>query len=126
VKKHPVREQRKMYLGNPDGSGLSLIRVRHCPERPLKNGRGVKSARYVLRCGCCKNGLVEIFYNRDNLEINGVDGSIENWRAILLPLLGINPKSVPPVKMTKAQKTLARMRIKFAKIGIGEGKQPRF
>jgi hypothetical protein len=125
VKKHPVREQSKMYVVNPDGSGVSLVRVRHCPERPLKNGKGIKAARYVLRCGCCKNGRVEIFYDREQLEINGVEGSIENWRAILLPLLGINPNNVPSNKMKRAQRNLARLRAKYAVIGVGEGKQPR-
>ena len=125
MKKHPVREQRKMYISNPDGSGVSLIRVRHCPKRPLKNGNGTKAARYVLRCGCCKNGFVEVFYDRESLEINGVEGSIENWRAILLPLLGINPKDVLSVRMKRAQKTLARLRKQYAFVGGGEGRQPR-
>jgi len=32
---------------------------------------------------------VEIYYDREDLEINGVFGSMENWREILLPLLGL-------------------------------------
>jgi hypothetical protein len=32
---------------------------------------------------------VEIYYDTDGLEINGVNGSLENWREVLLPLLGI-------------------------------------
>ncbi len=42
--------------------------------------------RYLLKCGCCKQQL-EICYSGEDLEINGVAGSIENWREILLPLL---------------------------------------
>jgi hypothetical protein len=32
---------------------------------------------------------VQIYYDPEALEINGVHGSIENWREILLPLLGM-------------------------------------
>jgi hypothetical protein len=47
------------------------------------------SPRYLLRCGCCDKAL-EIYYGPDDLEINGVYGSIENWREILLPLLRLS------------------------------------
>jgi hypothetical protein len=33
---------------------------------------------------------LQIHYGPDGLEVNGVYGSIENWREILLPLLGIS------------------------------------
>jgi hypothetical protein len=42
--------------------------------------------RYLLKCGCCGE-KVEIYYGDDGLEINGVNGTIEDWREILLPLL---------------------------------------
>jgi hypothetical protein len=42
----------------------------------------------LLRCGCCDR-KVEIYYGDEGLEINGVNGSLENWREILLPLLQI-------------------------------------
>lgn len=45
-----------------------------------------KSPRYLLKCGCCDKKL-EIFYDDESLEIDGVNGSIKNWREILLPLL---------------------------------------
>jgi hypothetical protein len=35
---------------------------------------------------------VEIYYDPEDLEINGVYGSMENWREILLPLLGMKGK----------------------------------
>ena len=33
---------------------------------------------------------VKIYYDNKGLEINGVNGSIDDWREILLPLLCIN------------------------------------
>jgi hypothetical protein len=74
-----------MHVPGPD-MGYSAIRVTHRKEH-LK-GRGKVSARYKVKCGCC-NEFVEISYDETGLEINGVNGSIENWREILLPLLKI-------------------------------------
>jgi hypothetical protein len=47
-----------------------------------------KSPRLRIKCGCCDEQVV-IYHDRDgkDLEINGVIGSVENWREILLPLL---------------------------------------
>jgi hypothetical protein len=53
--------------------------------------------RYLIKCGCCDE-QVEIYYDAQTLEINGVMASIENWREVLLPLL--NPKDpamLPPL-----------------------------
>jgi hypothetical protein len=47
--------------------------------------------RYLLKCGCCDEKL-EIYYDHEGLEINGVNGSIEDWREILLQLLQIETK----------------------------------
>jgi len=60
--------------------GQPQIRVYH------KKGTGKKSPRYLLKCGCCDEKL-EIFYSEDGLEIGGVNGAIQDWRDILLPLL---------------------------------------
>ena len=60
--------------------GQPQIRVYH------KKGVGKKMPRYLLKCGCCDE-KVEIYYDDDGLEINGVNGSIDDWREILLPLL---------------------------------------
>ncbi len=49
----------------------------------------VTGTGYLLRCGCCDQAL-QIYYGPDDLEINGVYGSIENWREILLPLLRVS------------------------------------
>lgn len=58
------------------------IRVYH------QKGKGKKCPRYLLKCGCCEQKL-EIYYAPDGLEIGGVNGSIDDWREILLPLLFI-------------------------------------
>jgi len=60
--------------------GQPQIRIYH------KKGTGKKTPRYLLKCGCCDEKL-EIYYADDGLEINGVNGSIDDWREILLPLL---------------------------------------
>lgn len=57
------------------------VKVSHRKER------GKKMARYLLRCGCC-DAKLEIHYYDDIIEINGVIGSIDNWRKILNPILG--------------------------------------
>jgi hypothetical protein len=50
---------------------------------------------------------VEIYYNTDGLEINGVNGSLENWREILLPLLGIKqPKKERREKAAAGRKKM--------------------
>lgn len=65
--------------------GYPQIRVYH------KKGLGKKMPRYLLKCGCCDEKL-EIYYDDEGLEINGVNGSIDDWREIFLPLLRIKQK----------------------------------
>lgn len=60
--------------------GQPQIRVYH------QKGRGKRCPRYLLKCGCCKE-KIEIYYSPDGLEIGGVNGTIEDWRELLLPLL---------------------------------------
>ena len=71
-----------------------------------KKGRRKKSPRLLLKCGCCDE-KVEIFYSEDGLEINGVDGAIEDWREILLPLLLIECKEG---QLTDLRKRNGRLR----------------
>jgi hypothetical protein len=71
---------RKLAQTRPDGSWN--LRIFH------RTAHGKQSPRYLVKCGCCDNS-VEIYYDEDALEINGVNGSIENWREILLPLLKV-------------------------------------
>ena len=76
--------QRRMAIMRPEPEGGCAIRVSHRSQQERRQGH--ISPRYLLRCGCC-DAAVEIYYGPDDLEINGVYGSIENWREILLPLL---------------------------------------
>ncbi|MEW6619653.1 MAG: hypothetical protein AB1422_10035 [bacterium] len=62
------------------------IRVYH------KKGTGKKTPRYLLKCGCCEQKF-EIWYADDGLEVAGVNGTIEDWREILFPLLLIEQKN---------------------------------
>jgi hypothetical protein len=48
---------------------------------------------------------VEIFYSEDGLEINGVNGTIEDWREILLPLLRIEYNESRLIDLSKKGKT---------------------
>lgn len=75
-----LKQQKKMAVKRSDG--YWQIRVSH------KKQHGKKSASYVFKCGCCSE-KIEIYYDNDDLEINGVNGSIENWRKLLLPLLHV-------------------------------------
>jgi hypothetical protein len=65
--------------------GQPEIRVYH------KKAKGKRSPRYLLKCGCCREKL-EIHYAADGLEIGGVNGALEDWREILVPLLLIERK----------------------------------
>ncbi len=76
--------------------GQPAIRVFH------RKAREKQSPRYLLKCGCC-NEKIEIFYADDGLEIGGVNGAIDDWREILLPLLFIEHRQgkFSDVKRTK-------------------------
>jgi hypothetical protein len=71
---------RRLAQARPEG-GFAL-RVYH------RVGSEKRLPRYLLKCGCCDQ-QVEIYYAEDGLEINGVYASVENWREVLLPLLGV-------------------------------------
>ena len=84
----PLTMQRRLAVMRPEPEGGCAIRVSHRAGRKLGTGRVLP--RYLLRCGCCDQKM-EIYYGDEELEINGVNGSLENWREILLPLLQIAP-----------------------------------
>ena len=84
--KGPLTIQRRLGVMRLEPEGGCAIRVSHCAGR--KRGTRRILPRYLLRCGCCDR-KVEIYYGDEGLEINGVNGSLENWREILLPLLQI-------------------------------------
>ena len=81
--------------------GQPQIRLRH------RTGRGAKSPSYVLRCGCCDERL-EIHYADDGLEIGGVNGALEDWREILLPLLLIERRGRRLVDVSQTSKNSGR------------------
>ncbi|TSC83547.1 MAG: hypothetical protein G01um101417_530 [Parcubacteria group bacterium Gr01-1014_17] len=72
-----------------DGKGACIpLRVTRRKRKKLI------SPRLLVRCGCCDQSL-EIYYDerptsnqhRDSLEINGVNGTVDQWRQVLLPFL---------------------------------------
>lgn len=65
--------------------GQPEIRVYH--RRQVRK----RSPRYLLKCGCCDE-KIEIHYADDGLEIGGVNGTLGDWREILLPLLKVGRK----------------------------------
>lgn len=59
-----------------------------------RKARGKRSAHFRVGCGCCNEGLV-IFPPenvRDFVEINGVNGSVDQWRQIFGKLLWMQPR----------------------------------
>ena len=77
MSKLPNRCNRMVQI-RPEGTWQ--LRVYH------RARRGKRDPRYLIKCGCC-NQQVEIYYGDGTLEINGVMGSVRDWREILLPLL---------------------------------------
>ena len=60
--------------------------------------------RYLVKCGDCDN-KIEIHFDDQILEINGVIASVENWREVLLPLLLMPllvPVLIPSAEATRA------------------------
>ena len=78
-----LKRDNKLY--DTEKYGYPLIRVYH--KKAIKK----KMPRYLLKCGCC-NKKIEIYYDEEGLEIGGVNGAIEDWREILLPLLTPKPR----------------------------------
>jgi len=82
--------------------GQPEIRVYH------KRAKGKRCPRYLLKCGCCEEKL-EIYYAADGLEIGGVNGALQDWREILLPLLLIERKGKrlsDKTKMARSRKAI--------------------
>ena len=73
-----LKMNRKFARTRPNG--YFDIRVFH------RSCKGKRDPRFLFKCGCCE-GKIEVYYGGDSLEINGVMGSVENWRELLLPLL---------------------------------------
>lgn len=66
-----LKRTNRFYLVRPEGH--PQIRVYH------RKGLEKRMPRYLLKCGCCDEKL-EIYYDDEGLEINGVNGSIEDCR----------------------------------------------
>jgi hypothetical protein len=62
---------RKMGITRPDG--YFAIRSFY------RSKEGKREQRFLFKCSC-GNGELEVYYGGDSLEINGVMGSVENWR----------------------------------------------
>ena len=72
-----------------DGAGACI------PLRVTRRaGKKLISPCLLVKCGCCDQSL-EIYYDekrtgnqhRDSLEINGVNGTVDQWRQVLFPFL---------------------------------------
>lgn len=90
-----LKRSNKFY--NTERFSQPQIRVYH------KKGKAKTCSRYLLKCGCCDEKL-EIYYAEDGLEIGGVNGTIEDWQEILLPLLLIERKEDKFIEKTKSDK----------------------
>lgn len=80
----------RIYGGGKD---VQPLRVTH------RAGGKKKAPSIRVKCGCCNEAVVFCpmlehvgIPEMDALEINGVYGSVAQWREILLPMLGLaNP-----------------------------------
>ena len=111
-----LKPQPKKHL--PRLEGGSALRI---TEKKIRTNKKILHLpSFVIKCGCCEQ-KVEIFYDHDSreesLEIGGVDGSLKNWREILLPLLKVNVEDGIFIDNSnsaqEARKTLAELREKY-------------
>lgn len=79
--------QLRKRVSRLDGSFALRITYRKAHR---KGSHFIKADRYLVKCGCCAESLEIHCPGNNKLEINGVNGSIKNWREILLPLLQFN------------------------------------
>lgn len=101
--KKPTEFNHRMNQMRPEG--YAALRVWDIPAT-AKKGTHLR-----IKCGCCDQKVV-IHYgldeDGDTLEINGVLGSVENWREVLLPLLERKPSATArPRKKTARTKKRA-------------------
>lgn len=68
-----------------------------------RKGKAMRAPSIRIKCGCCNESVV-IFPNDgpitdphlDSININGVNGTIDQWRQVLCPMLGIEiPRPLP-------------------------------
>lgn len=77
---------RRKFTSTCEG-GICGLRI--WERKARTHGRKTIAARTLVKCGCCEE-RVDIFYGDGAIEINGVCGTVENWREILGPLLELN------------------------------------
>jgi hypothetical protein len=85
----------KKHKNTKEGQAWAL-RIKHVPQK------GKRSPYYIIGCGCGCEKKIKIYYDDDklkdmlpsavdiypeNLEIDGVHTTIDEWRRVLLPLL---------------------------------------
>lgn len=88
----------KMQYVKDANEAVSPLRVTTRKARQVSTRRTTQPGIRV-KCGCC-NEAVEIYHtddrggnpNLETLEINGVHGTVDQWRQILLPLLDIKKR----------------------------------
>ena len=78
--KHPLSHIKNRKIAQSREEGGFALRIFH------RKSQKKKMPRYLIKCGCC-NKSIEIYYDETSLEINGVMGSIQNWKEIFEPLL---------------------------------------
>lgn len=81
MEQEQILETQKKRMSRPEG-GYRALRV------IFRKRRGTKAPAHIIKCGCC-NEEVHVYADPESLEINGVEGSLQNWREVLLPLLAI-------------------------------------
>ncbi|HEY4496316.1 MAG TPA: hypothetical protein VJC04_03100 [Candidatus Paceibacterota bacterium] len=71
------------------------LRITWRKKRPLGKRGAFVSPSMRIKCGCCPESVVIYYDNssRDDLEINGVNGTINQWRKVFLPLLRVKKSS---------------------------------
>jgi hypothetical protein len=45
------------------------------------NEKTKKGAHVTLKCGCCDEKVI-IYFSQDGIDINGVSGSLNNWKEL--------------------------------------------
>lgn len=62
------------------------FRLKHVKSKYIGKKKHVKCPKLIVKCGDCDN-KVEIYYDKDFLEINGVNGSLQQWKELFDKLL---------------------------------------
>lgn len=78
-------EKRSNKFYDTERFGMPQIRAYFSKARITKKGV-VKDPSVLLKCGCCSE-KVRIYWGGGSIEINGVHGSVDDWLAILDPMM---------------------------------------